>query len=195
MFRALKPMANNRKWWYAVPFLAVLAAIFILSSQSYGQQDIRPWLSSHAVQEKLLRYLNGVSFTWDGREMSVTSMGAQNLAEFIIRKTAHVIVYAGLSCTLLLAFWVLFSWHKIIAIFNTVVLSLIFALFDEFNQQYSGARTSRVSDVAIDMAGVLLGILLFLAARGIYKVYRMKKERRNKRNARKARLFHDLNDT
>lgn len=162
---------NRRRWIFAVPFLLVLSAIFTLSSQSYQHQDIRPWLSSDGVNEQLVRYLGGVQWEYEGREISVRSMGAHNLAEFIVRKSAHVVLYAGLSFTLLLAFWKLFSWRKLYSVLSVIVLCTLLAFADEYNQQFSDQRTPSLADVGIDLVGVALGLCLFGLIQMLYQMY------------------------
>src|SRR5690606_42118255 len=109
---AMGNIGGRSPWLHAVPILVLLAAALLLSSQSYQQQSLLPWLSSDTVSEKLTAWLDGVRFDWNGREMSVQSVGALNRAEFIHRKVAHPLLYAGLAFTLLLAFRVLLPWRK-----------------------------------------------------------------------------------
>lgn len=168
---------RRRRLWVVVPSVAVLLLILILSSQSYTQQDLRPLLSGDDVQEWLMKLLHDWNFSWNGQEWNVSSVGTLNLAEFLIRKTAHLIIYACLSFTLLFAFWVLLPWGKLTVVCMTTLLSLLIALFDEFNQQYSEARTPRLSDVVIDMYGVLLGLALFFALRMIRAAFRLRREK------------------
>lgn len=159
------------RWLYAVPLLIMLSAVFTLSSQSYSQQDLRPFLSSDAVNERLVRYLDGVQFEWEGREVSVHSMGAHNLAEFILRKSAHVILYAGLGFTLLLALWILLPWRKLYSIITVIMLCLLIAFADEYNQQFSAQRTPSLADIGIDMVGMALGLCLFGLIQLLYHTY------------------------
>lgn len=152
---------SGKRYRYALPFLLLFLTALLLSSQSYPDQSLSPWLSSDTVSEKLARWLEGVRFAWNGQEMSVQSIGAHNLAEFILRKSAHLIIYAGLSFTLLLAFWMLFSWHRGISVGLTVALVTVLAFFDEYNQQFREGRTPSLVDVGIDLTGAALGLILF----------------------------------
>lgn len=146
---------------YAVPFVLMLALALFLSSQPYPAQSLSPWLSSDAVSERLAGWLDGVRFAWNGQEMSVQNMGAHNLAEFILRKSAHLFIYGALSFTLLLAFWMLLPWRKGISVGLTVLLVTVLAFFDEFNQQFREGRTPSLADVGIDLTGAALGLILF----------------------------------
>lgn len=146
---------------FAVPFVILLALALFLSSQPYPEQSLAPWLSSDSVSERLAYWLEGVRFAWNGEEMSVQSMGAHNLAEFILRKSAHLLIYAALSFALLLAFWMLLPWRKGISVALTVLLVTVLAFFDEYNQQFSEGRTPSLADVGIDLIGAALGLILF----------------------------------
>lgn len=166
----------GKRYRYAVPFLILSATAFFLSSQSYSKQSLLSWLSSDAVSEKLARWLDGVRFAWNGREMSVQSIGAHNLAEFILRKSAHLVIYAGLSFTLLLAFWMLLPWRKAISVGLTVFLVTVLAFFDEFNQQFREGRTPSLADVGIDLTGAALGIILFWFIEVLRQIRKSRKE-------------------
>mgnify|MGYP001247133449 CR=1 FL=1 len=152
---------GRSRWRHAVPFLVLLAAALLLSSQSYQQQSLLPWLSSDTVSEKLTAWLDGVRFDWNGREMSVQSVGALNLAEFILRKSAHLLLYAGLAFTLLLAFRVLLPWRKWASVTLAAALVTVLAFFDEYNQQFREGRTPSLADVGIDLTGAALGLVAF----------------------------------
>jgi hypothetical protein len=152
---------GRRRWRHALPFAVMLTAALLLSSQSYSEQTLLPWLSSDTVSEQLARWLDGVRFEWNGREMSVQSVGADNLAEFMIRKSAHLLLYAGLSFTLLFAFWMLLPWRKGVSAALAVVLVTVLAFFDEYNQQFREGRTPSLADVGIDLTGAALGFILF----------------------------------
>ena len=43
----------------------------------------------------------------------------------------------------------------------SIVLSFIYACFDEFHQLYVTGRTGQLMDIGIDMIGVLFGVLVF----------------------------------
>lgn len=152
---------ERHRWRHTLPFLVLLAAALVLSSQSYQQQTLLPWLSSDAVSEKLTGWLDGVRLEWNGREMSVESVGAEHLAEFILRKSAHLLLYAALSFTLLLSFWMLLPWRKWLSVAAAAGLVTVLAFFDEFNQQFREGRTPSLADVGIDLTGAALGIIVF----------------------------------
>lgn len=153
---------GRHRWRRALPFLLLFTAAFVLSSQPYPEQTLLPWLSGDTVSERLARWLSGVRIAWDGREMSVQSVGAPNLAEFILRKSAHLLLYGGLAFTLLAAFWVLLPWRKGWSVALTATLVTVLAFVDEYNQQFREGRTPSLADVGIDLVGAALGLILFL---------------------------------
>jgi VanZ family protein len=186
---------THRRWILVIPLLIVMLGIFYFSSQSYSEQTIRPWLAAGAMEDRLVRLLRNVHFSYNGQEISVRSMGGTNLAEFIVRKLAHIILYGALSFTMLMTAWILIPWRKAVAVSNTLVLSLIFAMFDELNQQFRDERTARLADVGIDMVGAVLGVIIFLIG---YLLYTQRKENelsKAKRKQRTMRIFYGDSDT
>ena len=84
--------------------------------------------------------------------------------DFMLRKLAHIGVYAGLTALLFLALqqhtggtrraWVL-----------AVLLAAAYALTDEWHQTFVSGRQGSFRDVGIDMLGVVAGYALNKAAR------------------------------
>ena len=59
-------------------------------------------------------------------------------------------------------------------IYITMGFGILYAILDEFHQSFSPGRTPKITDVYIDTLGIVLGILLVLLMRGIYKQIRPK---------------------
>ena len=75
----------------------------------------------------------------------------------LIRKTAHITEYFVLF---MLVFTNL-KEYKVKDIFKvTVLLSIIYALFDEFHQLFISERSGKITDVLIDIIGIALGYVL-----------------------------------
>ena len=55
----------------------------------------------------------------------------------------------------------------------SIVLSFIYACFDEFHQLYVTGRTGQLMDIGIDMIGVLFGVLVFYIYGLLVKVRRL----------------------
>ena len=91
-------------------------------------------------------------------------MSSKQSLNFIIRKAAHFGVYLVLG--LLLSNGLIYSGvskHK--AIFMALLICILYAISDEFHQLYVTGRSGQVSDVLLDSAGSLVGILLMNAIR------------------------------
>lgn len=51
----------------------------------------------------------------------------------------------------------------------TIGFGMLYAILDEFHQSFSPGRTPKVTDVYIDTLGVILGALLVILIRTVYK--------------------------
>ena len=93
--------------------------------------------------------------------------------ESIIRKIAHFSIYAVVGFLLM----GLFSTYKIKdkwRIIITIVIGIFYAISDEFHQSFSPGRTPKVTDVYIDTLGILVGALIVILIRTIYKKIKTK---------------------
>ena len=78
----------------------------------------------------------------------------------ILRKIAHFAEFCSLGILLLWLFAML-KERKQAAVLLTVACECSVACVDEMLQHFSAGRAPRLTDVAIDSAGVLAGIVLF----------------------------------
>jgi VanZ family protein len=96
---------------------------------------------------------------------------------FLIRKAGHFTVYFILGLLLF------FTFRRFVSspYLWTLLMGLLFALFDELNQFYLSGRTSMIQDVLVDFAGVVSSLLIIFACIGIYRGLRLLKQKmRNK---------------
>ena len=96
-----------------------------------------------------------------------------NRTNAIIRKIAHFSIYTLLGLTimgLMTKTKLKDTWRILI----TVGLGMIYAILDEFHQSFSPGRTPKVTDVYIDTLGIIVGALLVILIRMIYKKIRTK---------------------
>lgn len=70
----------------------------------------------------------------------------------LFMKSAHVVVYAVMYVLALRAF----STNKKAAVHQAILFCFLYAVSDEFHQTFVPGRGGRVSDVLIDMGGVVL---------------------------------------
>jgi VanZ family protein len=88
-------------------------------------------------------------FTFSSIPSLSTGLGTWDL---VLRKATHVTEFAILGALLLRALW---------AAVPAFVLGLAYAVTDEIHQHFVPGRTAAPLDVAIDAAGVLIGIVAY----------------------------------
>lgn len=86
----------------------------------------------------------------------------------IVRKMAHFSIYTHVGI-LIMAF---ISTYDVILLKKFIVslgVGLVYAVSDEIHQFYVPGRTPKLLDVAIDTAGVFLGIIIVLIIISVFK--------------------------
>jgi len=84
----------------------------------------------------------------------------------IIRKTAHITEYF----ILFILIYINIKEYKINDIYKvSILLSIIYALFDEYHQLFINERSGKVTDVLIDSIGIILGYILIKYVTNIKK--------------------------
>lgn len=84
----------------------------------------------------------------------------------IIRKTAHITEYF----ILFILIYINIKEYKIKDIYKvSILLSVIYALFDEFHQLFINERSGKVTDVLIDSIGIILGYIVIKYVTNIKK--------------------------
>lgn len=110
------------------------------------------WLSSQTADESsaqsttLLIWLRSI-------------FGNNAFTDFVVRKSAHFLEFAGLSFLFNIALWQ--TKKKRMAVL-AIVLTSLYAVTDELHQIFVQGRSCQVSDWAIDTAGAILGAIGFL---------------------------------
>lgn len=103
-----------------------------------------------------------------------SSISASAIPKFVQRipyfdKLFHFLLYAGLGFLLTLAMFNSRETEdegKYIP-FLAVITGIVISSFDESYQLYIPGRTSSVFDIAADLAGVLLGLIIFVIYRRV----------------------------
>lgn len=143
--------------------LAVMAMIFFFSSQSKDDSKA----VSNSLAEKIIRILDS---DYDNKTESEKA-DILSRADVYVRKGAHITEYALLGITLAVFFWNMKKkWYI------PVTIGVIYAASDEIHQIFAESRGPMVTDVLIDISGLLVGMAL--AALVICLVYK----RKNKSN-------------
>ena len=104
-------------------------------------------------------------------DKNITNMQNEKIngLDYIVRKNAHGFLYMVLA---ILVSNALFYYNKKgrDAIIYIAFISLFYAVTDEFHQSFVPGRTSLVSDVLVDFAGALIGLVIFYFV--YYKIIR-----------------------
>ncbi len=147
-------MKRNRKllWLYGLLTLAVMVLIFYMSAKDATESGgMSKWLVQTAFGRMLVRLLP-----------RITDRGA----EIDLRKYAHMAEYAMLAVPSALFFRELLLQRRVPlrALGCSLVFCFLYACSDEYHQTFVPGRAGAMVDVAVDMAGVVLGLILVLLA-------------------------------
>ncbi|RWZ59050.1 VanZ family protein [Halobacillus fulvus] len=140
--------------------VAIMAILFIFSSQPYHEQDLRPTMNAWFDLEPLRPLLEPVSIPYQGDRITLESHGVAGLIEFIIRKSAHFFIYFALMIAVFLTlkeWWRTKLIHLLTASF---LFTIAYAASDEYHQSLTPNRTPYVGDVILDGVGALSAGLL-----------------------------------
>lgn len=166
--------SKGKLFLIVILMMAWMGTIFVFSSQSYDQQNLRPWLKTR-IPSEWTHYFADVKFTYEGTTINVKQNGVTELVEFVIRKMAHIVEYAFFGILVCLLVNLLLKRRPLLVFIVTMVLCLAFAATDEYHQRFVFSRTSKVGDIVIDGVGALIGSSLTLAFLAIRRRFRAKK--------------------
>ena len=99
----------------------------------------------------------------------------------LLRKIAHMLEFTALSFTLYNGIFITWETKKTPII--SLVLTVVCAIGDEIHQIFVPGRAFQFSDILIDSAGAVIGIIGYLI---LYKIYLFIKERGNKNGSIKT---------
>jgi VanZ family protein len=138
-----------RRYLIVGVWLMWMVAIFYFSTQSWGSTETKSWVKALLIT---------IGFP---ASQPLATVGLDEL-NFVIRKLAHFTEYAVLTA---LGYW---AWVKgisqpaLTAIRYTLLISILFAISDEFHQRFEIGRTSLLTDVFIDSLGAsVMAVLLY----------------------------------
>ncbi|MBR1763637.1 MAG: VanZ family protein [Eubacterium sp.] len=141
------PIEKNKKNAVIFWILTVLCmgVIFFLSSRTADE--------SASESSRILEFL-------------ISVFGEGFFTDFIVRKAAHCLEFAGLCFLFNFSFYFSFEEPKRIL---SVVLTSLYAVTDEVHQIFVEGRSCEVRDWAIDTAGAFLGLLAFIMIMLVFK--------------------------
>ena len=129
--------------WYWMPVIAWMTLIFIASTDLMSGEHTSRFI--------------GPFLQWLMRDVSPATIAAVQL---IVRKLAHVTEYAILA---MLLFRAVLARGKRTVVQPGIVLLIAasYAALDEFHQSFVASRTGSPRDVAIDICGAMVGLLIY----------------------------------
>jgi VanZ family protein len=148
--------------WCWLPVLLWMAVIFTFSSQSYPQQDIRPWIKNNIPVDLIRQHFSETRLHYGGSEVSIRKLGDAGFVEFFIRKGAHLAEYALLGFLIVNALRASTAWSLPKVVLFTFALAFFYAVTDEIHQIYTYLRTPKLEDVWLDSVGTAIGIMVYL---------------------------------
>lgn len=139
------------KKFYFIGILLVVLVIF--SSMTAEQQSLQHFLQTTLSTKPFEAQLSQLAIPYWDTIVSVDERGYFAFVEFLIRKSAHFLMFATIAVALLQ-----FRLHPIIVL----IIAFGIALGDEFRQSFTPGRTMTMQDVWLDNAGAVFGIVLWL---------------------------------
>ena len=137
-------------WLYLFLLLVDMLVIFAFSGQSAKSSS----KLSKDITSNVIEHTIGVN------EDKTKAAFQFYYTEIVVRKSAHAMLFAilGFAMTLSLksAGFIKNMWMLLCVSF---ILCILYAISDEYHQTFIDGRSKRISDVLIDGAGSLLGIV------------------------------------
>lgn len=95
---------------------------------------------------------------WFSHEPDLT-VSSDDLVDLVVRKAAHVFVF-GVLALLCARLWGSFARSGAHVVIGAWLLTLAFAVSDEWHQTFVHGRVGHAQDVAIDLTGATAALLL-----------------------------------
>ena len=162
-----KKKLNAIRIFLIILTLSVMAIIFALSADTADESDAK----SDAISDSIVfQILNNFDLTDEQIDMLVRR------CVVIVRKTAHFAEYAALGF-LLASVFVSFGLKTKLNVPISFIIGVLYAVSDEIHQYFVPGRSCQISDMLLDSAGVITGILVLLSGVCIFKKIHTKKLR------------------
>ncbi|WP_144510747.1 VanZ family protein [Bacillus sp. FJAT-22090] len=138
-----------------IPLLIVLIIVFISSGQTAEQQSLIPTLEKWLPNQPLESFLSIFQIPYWGILVSIDERGYYAFVEFLIRKGTHFFYFGIIA----LAIYTALPKFKF-RILAAAILTMLFAIADEFHQSLTSGRTASTQDVMLDTFGAICSLLL-----------------------------------
>ncbi|WP_391205159.1 VanZ family protein [Psychrobacillus sp. L4] len=139
-----------------IPLVILLIIVFIASGQSSEQQTLIPLLEKWLPNKPLESYLSVLHIPYWGILVSIEERGYYSFVEFLIRKGTHFL-YFGIIALAVYTALPKFKYR----ILTAAILTMLFAIADEFHQSLTSGRTATAQDVMLDTVGAISALLLW----------------------------------
>lgn len=147
---------------------ALMTVIFIFSHQP---AEVSSQVSGGLIYRVLNFIMSGFdSLTDEQRAQTVESL------QFVVRKCAHAFSYATMG-GMLMGLMLTYDFKK--AMSGKLIafgVAVLYAITDEVHQLFVAGRSGQVSDVFLDSAGAICGILIVLVCAYFVRKRRLKKK-------------------
>lgn len=161
------------KWLFLIVIVIWVGVIFYFSSQvpevSHKQSGFA--LDIFQKVDEILDISDTAVFK--KAEYFITQVlldGRYETPNAVIRKSAHFGIYMGLGM-LAAIFSYVYGKKLLLAMLLGVSFPIMIAVFDEYNQKFTG-RTSSLEDVLLDGAGAFLGALIVISCILLWRLFR-----------------------
>ena len=145
---------------YLICTLAVMAAIFLFSSQPLSESYKISDIFANPVESGVDSQITNAAFENDQAKTDYLTELNGHIKTFV-RKTAHGVIFAALAMFLYL-FLSSIAAGDIRAFLAALVFCAVYAAGDELHQHFVPSRNASVTDIFIDTAGSLLMLLAIL---------------------------------
>lgn len=139
-----------------IPLLFLLIIVFISSGQTADQQSLVSTLEKWLPNKPFESFLSHFQIPYWGILVSIEERGYYLFVEFLIRKGTHFL-YFGMIALAVYAALPKFKYRVLTA----AILTMLFAIADEFHQSLTSGRTATAQDVMLDTAGAISALLLW----------------------------------
>lgn len=144
--------------------IAVMTVIFMLSADNADESNAKSDIVSGSIINAVLEFFN-----LEGKR-------AEKFIDncvMIVRKTAHFTEYAVLGFLILSVSESFFIRRKISAP-TALITGALYAVSDEIHQSFVPGRSCQISDMLLDTAGVMAGIIALIILIAIIKKIKSK---------------------
>ena len=142
--------------------IAVMTVIFMLSADNADESNAKSDIVSGSIINAVLEFFN-----LEGKR-------AEKFIDncvMIVRKTAHFTEYAVLGFLILSVSESFFIRRKI-SVPTALITGALYAVSDEIHQSFVPGRSCQISDMLLDTAGVMAGIIMLIVLIAIYKKHK-----------------------